>query len=83
MFCIVVDWHQNLVEAKLVGEMSIVVRVPIGVYTGLDHGDHVNILRWCNRLQEYIGTIARCEEYDLLSLQPKTQKVTLTEFQKW
>jgi hypothetical protein len=81
VLCIVVYKHRNLVEAKLIRKVAVIVRMAVCVHTRHYSCDHIRVFRWSDSSKEYVRTVPGREEYLFLSLETEVQEMALTEVQ--
>jgi hypothetical protein len=75
------DEHRNLVEAELVREVSVIIRMAVGIHARHDRGDHVGVFGRCHSPKENVRAVPGGEEDLFLSLEAEIKEVTLAEVQ--
>jgi hypothetical protein len=78
---IIVDQSGNTIEPKVLGKVTIVVRVAIHIHLRLEEGNDVGVIRDGYGTEEDGGAQASVKEGVLFGLEPKVQELGLTKLE--
>ncbi len=68
---------RGTIEPKVLGKVTIVVRVAIHIHLRLEEGNNVGVIRGGYGTEEDGGAQASVKEGDLFGLEPKVQELGL------
>jgi hypothetical protein len=81
MFCVIINHCSNAINLEVVREVSVIVRVAVGIDTCLEFSNNVSVFGGGGGTKGDVCVVARGEIHVLLGPETKVQHVALAELE--